>query len=300
MLQRQKRGDARTHGISHHVSALDFKMVQQRTNVIGHCGAMICGRIVQFTGLTMSAIVERDHASIGSCQRRDPARLDPVHFFGGRKSVHEHNRVALTLIEIGDFDLAVLEPGHAWFLTACQCDGKWLDSVVYATLSAATQKTQGCAFGRALECGHKPEKSKQRAEKPRACIESQSSKRNCAASGDFQNGARAAAFFLRKLGHARDVSRLPRDPDAIKRSTATGGPFDPADIARKFEQPAGMLGFHSVSRGTHRNCRRSDLTNHAPKVTGKLRTKSSCLAGSFEKTHTSACGRSRAKGRISA
>ncbi len=56
----------------------------------------------------MAAIVERDGAPAGAGQRRDPAGMQPVHLLGRGKAVHQHDRLALPFVEIGDLDAVVL------------------------------------------------------------------------------------------------------------------------------------------------------------------------------------------------
>src|SRR5262249_32289675 len=59
------------------------------------------------------AVVESDHAAARARQRRYPARRDPVHFLVGSKTMDEHDRLALPLVEIGNLDPTVREMRHA-------------------------------------------------------------------------------------------------------------------------------------------------------------------------------------------
>src|SRR5665213_1926718 len=64
----------------------------------------------------MPAIVERDGAPTGAGERAYPARIEPVRFLGGGKTVHQHDRLALPLVEIGDFHITVFETCHSHVL----------------------------------------------------------------------------------------------------------------------------------------------------------------------------------------
>src|SRR2546425_1075194 len=58
------------------------------------------------------AIVERDHAPPSVGQRRNPARIDPIHLGGRSETVHEDDRIALPFIEKRDFHALVLKTLH--------------------------------------------------------------------------------------------------------------------------------------------------------------------------------------------
>ena len=73
MFDRQERGNARAHGIAHHVGAFDSKMIEQRPHVPRHGRAVIGGGIVKLARRTMAAIVERDRAPAGARERRAPS-----------------------------------------------------------------------------------------------------------------------------------------------------------------------------------------------------------------------------------
>ena len=85
-------------------------MIHQRADVFRHVGAIVLLNLVEFCGFAMAAIVERNHpaASLGKCI--DPAGIDPVHFLGRTKAVHQHNRFAAAFsIKVGDLDRAMME-----------------------------------------------------------------------------------------------------------------------------------------------------------------------------------------------
>ena len=63
----------------------------------------------------MPAVVERDRAPTSKRERSDPAGMYPVHLLVGGKAVHQHDRLALALVEIGDLDLAIPETRHGAF-----------------------------------------------------------------------------------------------------------------------------------------------------------------------------------------
>ena len=112
MFHRQECRDTRAHGIAHHVGSFDFQMVEQRTYVVRHGGAVIAGRVVQLVGCAVPAIVERNHTPSITRERRHPAGLHPVHLLGGGEAVHQHNRFAIALVEIGNLDPAVSKARH--------------------------------------------------------------------------------------------------------------------------------------------------------------------------------------------
>ena len=88
-------------------------MIEQRTHIVRHGGAVISGRVVQLAGRAVPAIVERNHAPAIARQRRHPTGVQPIHLLGGGKAVHQHNRIAVTLIEISDLDTAICKARHA-------------------------------------------------------------------------------------------------------------------------------------------------------------------------------------------
>src|SRR6185437_584577 len=90
-------------------------MIHQRDDVARHDGNRIFRGLVELGGLAMAAIIERDDAAAVLPQLRDPGRIDPVDVLGRRKAVHEHDRIALALIEIGNFDIAMVEARHSHF-----------------------------------------------------------------------------------------------------------------------------------------------------------------------------------------
>ena len=101
--------------IAHHVRARDVEMVHQRRDVAGHGADMIVLGIIELAGIAMAAIVERDDAAAAPLQLRDPGGIDPVDVLGRGKAVHQHDRIALALIEVGNFDGAVVKTRHRLF-----------------------------------------------------------------------------------------------------------------------------------------------------------------------------------------
>ena len=112
MPRRHDRADAPAERIAHHVGAFEAEMGDQRRDVAGHQVGVVVGRIVQLGRLAVAAIVERDDAAIVARQRRDPAGLHPVHLRVRGKAVHQHDRLARALVEIGDLDVSVPESRH--------------------------------------------------------------------------------------------------------------------------------------------------------------------------------------------
>src|SRR5437763_59788 len=73
---------------------------------------MRVGQIVEFCGLAVAAIIERDHAAVVAHERRDPAGLHPVDLLVGGKAMHQDDRLARALVEIGDLDVTMCESRH--------------------------------------------------------------------------------------------------------------------------------------------------------------------------------------------
>ena len=113
MRDREDGRDPAAQRITHDISARYFEMIEQCAHVLRHQATVIGGRIVEFGRRAMATIVERDHAAARARQRRHPARIDPVHFLVGSKTVDEHDRLALPFVEIGDLDLTMREMRHA-------------------------------------------------------------------------------------------------------------------------------------------------------------------------------------------
>ena len=63
MRERQQRRHPRAQRIAHDVGARDVEMIHQRAHIAGHGGDVIGGRVVEFAGIAMAAIVERDDAA---------------------------------------------------------------------------------------------------------------------------------------------------------------------------------------------------------------------------------------------
>src|SRR5262245_10748856 len=112
MPHSQEGCNARTHRIPHDIGSLDLQMVEQRTDIIGHGNAVICGWVIKFARRTVAAIVERNDASAGTVECADPSGLYPIDFLCGRKAVNERDRLAFPFVEICDLDVTVLELWH--------------------------------------------------------------------------------------------------------------------------------------------------------------------------------------------
>jgi hypothetical protein len=63
----------------------------------------------------MPAVIERDRAPASAGERRDPTGMYPIHLLVGGEAVHQHNWLALALVEINDLDLAIPETWHGAF-----------------------------------------------------------------------------------------------------------------------------------------------------------------------------------------
>jgi len=61
----------------------------------------------------VAAVVKRDDAAAGALERREPAGLHPVHLLRGSKSVHQHDRRALPLVEEGNIYGTMMKNRHA-------------------------------------------------------------------------------------------------------------------------------------------------------------------------------------------
>src|SRR5208282_5060100 len=113
MRKRQKRGVSGAHGVTHHVRTTKAEMVEERTYIVSHDGAVIGSGVIELCRLAMTAIVERDDAAPGARERGHPAGKDPIHLLVGRKAMHEHNRLALAFVEKGNFHVVMREARHA-------------------------------------------------------------------------------------------------------------------------------------------------------------------------------------------
>ena len=63
VLNCQEGRNACAHRIAHDVGALDFQMIEQCADIVGHYRAVIGGRVVKLARCAMPAIVERNHAT---------------------------------------------------------------------------------------------------------------------------------------------------------------------------------------------------------------------------------------------
>ena len=111
--QREERRDAGSHGVTHHVGAGDLQMVEQGAHVVGHERTVIESRLVDLARGAVSPIIERDHASAGPGQGRDPSGMNPIHFGIRAETVDEDDRLALAFVEKGDLDAVVRKALHA-------------------------------------------------------------------------------------------------------------------------------------------------------------------------------------------
>ena len=114
MGERKERGNARAHGIAHHIGAAEIEMIEQRPHVLGHPGAMIRGRVAELARASVPAIIEGDDTPTCSGKRRHPAGIDPVDLRGRRKAVHKHDRRPLPFIEKRDVDAVVSKALHVF------------------------------------------------------------------------------------------------------------------------------------------------------------------------------------------
>src|SRR4029077_10492721 len=92
-------------------------MIHQRRDIGGHDGDLIGSRVVELGGLTMAAIVEGKDAAAAFLQLRNPGRINPVHVLSRGETMHEHDRIPLALVEIGNFNSAVMKTRHRSFRT---------------------------------------------------------------------------------------------------------------------------------------------------------------------------------------
>jgi hypothetical protein len=119
MSARKECRNTRAHGVTHDIGARETDMIEQRSDIAGHAGAVIGGRIVELARGAMSAIVERDDAPSSLDESCDPAGIDPIHVRGGSKTVHEDDRLAFSFVQKSDFDRVVLKTLHL-----CNLQGK--------------------------------------------------------------------------------------------------------------------------------------------------------------------------------
>src|SRR6516165_9085613 len=90
-------------------------MIHQRRDVGGHDGDLVGSRVVELGGFAMAAIVESNDAASAFLQLRNPGRINPVHVLGRGESMHEQDRIAFALVEIGNFNSAVMKTRHRSF-----------------------------------------------------------------------------------------------------------------------------------------------------------------------------------------
>ena len=123
MAQRQPRRHPRAERIAHDIGAVDFEMVHQRGHVAGHGRDVIGLRVVELAGIAVAAIVERDDAAAAFLQFGNPGRIDPVDVLGRGEAVHQHDRLALAFVEIGNFNGAVMKTRHLVFPAFWEIEG---------------------------------------------------------------------------------------------------------------------------------------------------------------------------------
>ena len=102
MADGEERGDARTHGIAHHIRLPYVQMRQQARGIIGHGGRAIGGGVIKLFRFAVAAIIQCDVLMAGSGQGSHPARVPPVHPRIGGKAVDEEYRRAVAGDFIGD------------------------------------------------------------------------------------------------------------------------------------------------------------------------------------------------------
>ena len=114
MLEREERGDARAHRIAHDVGAVDAEMIEQRAHVVGHCGRCDSrpDRRAWSTGRARDCRARSRGGRRALSVATQPGWTQFTSLRGG-EAVHEHDRLALALVEIGDLDGAVVECRHA-------------------------------------------------------------------------------------------------------------------------------------------------------------------------------------------
>jgi hypothetical protein len=112
LAQRKPRRHPPAQRIAHDVGALEIEMIHQRRDVARHDADMVLLGVVELAGIAMAAIVERDDAAAVFLQLRNPGRIDPVDILARRKAMHQHDRIALALVEIGNFNSAVVKARH--------------------------------------------------------------------------------------------------------------------------------------------------------------------------------------------
>src|ERR1700691_4233365 len=88
------------------------QMIQQCAYVRRHGRAVVCAWVIEFGGLPMAAVVQRDDASPSAGKRRHPAGVNPVNLLVGGKSVDEDDRRPLAFVEKGYLDIIVGKTRH--------------------------------------------------------------------------------------------------------------------------------------------------------------------------------------------
>src|SRR3974390_2021323 len=129
-----------------------MQVIEQRAHILGHDRAVIGGGIVQLAGLSVPAIIKRDHAATSACQRRHPAWAYPVDLLGRGKAVHQHYRLTLAFIEKSDLYFAVLKKLHGViFSHASSTPRNAADGAVDSTV----ESTKWCAQLRSRRGGQR-------------------------------------------------------------------------------------------------------------------------------------------------
>src|SRR5215813_8263878 len=113
MIERQKGGDTRTHGVAEDISSIDAEMVEQRPCIFRHGWSAITFRLVELLAQPVAAIVKGNDPAAASDQRPNPAWVNPVGGDIGGKTVDEQDQVSLALIPISDAHAIRLEDRHS-------------------------------------------------------------------------------------------------------------------------------------------------------------------------------------------
>ena len=112
LARRQHRADARAERIAHHVGACgarDARSAPRRRRPSCRCDSRPDRRAWSI-GHGRDCRARSRGGRRASASR--PSRADPVHLLVGGKAVHQDDRIALALVEIGDLDVSVSESWH--------------------------------------------------------------------------------------------------------------------------------------------------------------------------------------------
>ena len=104
----QVRRDHGSHRIANDVRSLQSQVIHQSDDVPAHLCPILL-RIVRLATLPVTPAVQGDHAIPGSQEGLSDARCSPVPNVGNQEAVNEHDRLALSLVDVVDLNAVGVE-----------------------------------------------------------------------------------------------------------------------------------------------------------------------------------------------